>query len=514
MIAQPAMPMTRRRKWFLAVAAFVVLVGVGLWLAYLLVLPWVIRREVNAAFASVGLSNVRFDVRSASLFGTRLAGTGGDADEVGIGAVSVRYSPWDAINGELRSITVTGARLEIDLDQPLAVGAGTRKRAGRPGGGFDLPFERMELRGCALVLKRGARALRLPIDGAIVRRTEDAADLTVTSAIETSDLHVAGAIDAAAGVARITASASDVKVQRLISLLPAHVARDLDSAEGGVTFALDYRFDDGTSAAALQVALSNVSLDATRAVGASVRGVSGTVTFDDLLAPSTAPDQRIHVHAITVAGQELTGGVVAFDLVGPNQLRVGRLSVGWAGGTVSAAPFALNPSDPAVATMITLNHVGLREIVSLVTRGRATADGTVSGSIPVAVKLGEKGKPFVRVGQGTLRADAPGTLRLGDASEDFGDLMAKSDPSFESDPIKRELRESVVEAMRDFDYDLLELGLHPTGDGDVRVALRIHGRGRTGNRLPLHLGVNVVEGVQASLDAYLAATSGVFSVGK
>jgi hypothetical protein len=508
---------SRRRKWLIGVALVAIVVAVGAWVAYLRLLPWIVRREVNAAFASVGLSNVKFDVEQASLFGTRLEGSGADDDvvdeAVGIGEVSVRYSPWDAINGELRSISVRNARLEIDLDEPLAIGAGGTKKRGASDASFDLPFERLELNRCALVLKRGDRELRLPIDGSIVRRTgtKDAADLTITSAIATSNLHVSGAIDGAAGRAHFTASSSDVNLERLTALLPADVARDVD-AGGKVTFALEYHFDAGKSSGSLQLHVADAFVDA-QSLGVSATGISAAVTFDDLLAPRTPPDQMLRLGRVTVAGQQFTDAAVTFHLAGPRELKLGQLRVAWGGGVVHVEPFALDPTDPVLATRVVLERVGLREIVALVTQGRATGDGTVSGSIPFSVDLRDPARFHFDIGEGVVRADAPGALQLGEASDDFGDLMAKGDPTFESDPIKRELRESVVEAVRDFEYDLLQVGFRPTPDGDVAAQMRIHGRGRGGSRLPLHLGLNV-EGLERGLEAYLAAKSRVLSPGE
>ena len=505
----------RRRKWLIGVALAATALGVGAWVAYLRLLPWIVRREVNNAFASVGLSNVKFDVEQASLFGTRIEGTGADDDDaIGIGDVSVRYSPWDAINGELRSITVSNARLEIDLDEPLALGAdGKKKGSGATDASFDLPFERLELNRCALVLKRGGRELRLPVDGSIVRRAgaKDAADLTITSAIATSNLHVSGAIDGAAGRAHFTASSSDVNLERLAALLPREVARDLD-AGGKVTFALDYHFDAGKSSATLQLHLADAFVDAQR-LGVSATGINGAVTFDDLHAPRTPPGQAVTLSRVTVAGQQLTDAAVSFHLAGPHELRLGRLRVGWGGGTVQADPFTLDPTEPVLATRVVLERVGLRDIAALVTQGRATGEGTVSGSIPFSIDLRDPSRFQFEIGEGVVRADAPGALQLGEASNDFGDLMAKGDPSFESDPIKRELRESVVEAVRDFEYDLLQVGFRPTPDGDVAAQMRIHGRGRGGGRLPLNLGLNV-EGLERGLEAYLAAKSRVLSPGE
>ena len=499
----------RRRKWLFAVALFAIVVGAGLWVSYIRLLPWIVRREVNAAFASVGLPNVKFDVKQASLFGTRIEGTGNAEEQIGIGAVSVRYSPWDAINGELKSIRVSNARLELDLDAPLQLGTGTPEQGKSSGASFELPFERLELSRCALVLKRGPRELRLPIDGAIVRRAaKDAADLTITSAIERSDLHISGAIDGSAGRAHFTASASNVQPQRLLTLLPPRIARDIDDAGGQVTFALDYKFDAGRSSATLQLALADVFVEAQRGLGVSIHGLGGAITFDDLFAPSTAPDQRVTIDRASVAGQELTNFVIGFALESLDRLVINQLKFNWSGGVAQAQPLALDPTKPVIATTVFLDHVGLRDIVALVTAGRATGDGTVSGSVPFTIDLTRPSAPHVEVGEGTFRADARGNLRLGESAEDLGRIMERENPGFASDPLLRDLKADVLQAVQDFDYHLLEVSFRRDEFNDLVTAMKIHGRGRE-NRLPINLNLNVT-GADAALNAYLSAKSRVF----
>jgi hypothetical protein len=501
----------RRRKWLIGVALAAIVLAVGAWVAYLQLLPWIVRREVNSAFASVGLANVKFDVEQASLFGTRIEGTGaGDDDAVGIGDVSVRYSPWDAINGELRSITVSNARLEIDLDEPLTLGAGAKNEGGASDASFELPFERLELNRCALVLKRGGQELRLPIDGSIIRRADakDAADLTITSAIATSNLHVSGAIDGAAGRAHFTASASDVNLERLLALLPPDVTRDVDDAGGKVTFALDYRFDAGKSSASLQLALADVFVDATRALGISLRGAGGAVTFDDLLAPSTPPQQTLTVNQLVVAGQDMSNLVLAFQLAPPQQLTVGQLKFNWAGGVAQAQPFTVDLSAPVIATTLYLDRAALRDVVALITAGRATGQGTVSGSLPFSIDLAQQGAPHVEIGEGSFHAVADGNLRLGESAEDLGELMERENPGFGSDPVLRDLQSDVLQAVQDFDYHRLEVGFRRDASGNLVTELKIHGRGRE-NRLPINLNLSVT-GADEALNAYLAAKSRVF----
>jgi hypothetical protein len=248
---------------------------------------------------------------------------------------------------------------------------------------------------------------------------------------------------------------------------------------------------------------------AQRALGFSVEGVGGAVTFDDLLAPSTPPNQVLTVNKLTVAGEELTGDVIAFGLVPPRQLTIGQLKFNFAGGVVQAMPFTIDLSNPVINTTVFVERAGLREVVALVTAGRASGEGTVSGSVPVTIDLSRVGAaPHIEIGDGALRADADGNLRLGESAEDLGKLMERENPAMGSDPLLRDLRGDVLQAVQDFDYHLLEVGFHRDEFGDLVTSMKIHGRGRE-NRLPINLNLNVT-GADQALNAYLAAKSRVF----
>jgi hypothetical protein len=66
--------MTRRGKRRLGGTVLVIaLTGVALWAMYALVLPRIVRAQVVEALARLGVSNVSFDLRNASLWNTQLA---------------------------------------------------------------------------------------------------------------------------------------------------------------------------------------------------------------------------------------------------------------------------------------------------------------------------------------------------------------------------------------------------------------------------------------------------------
>ena len=175
---------------------------------------------------------------------------------------------------------------------------------------------------------------------------------------------------------------------------------------------------------------------------------------------------------------------------------------------------AMMPSGIGTRTRVVAERVGLREAAALVTGGEATGDGSVSGSVPLTaawIRL-DNGRETLHVdlGRGTLRADAPGNLRLGEATDDFGRLMEQSNPDFATDPVLSQMKRDVLEAMRNFDFHLLEVQFNRDSQGELVTAMRLHGRGRTGARLPVNLNLTVT-GANRAVNAYLYARMGVLS---
>ena len=114
--------MTRRGRRILGFCiTAIVALAIGIGIGYVLVLPWLIKREVTSVLHAAGLSNVSFRLESGSLHATNLSNlSAGKNGLLKIGAVAIRYSPLDAARGELRSITIRDARLQVDLDHPPA----------------------------------------------------------------------------------------------------------------------------------------------------------------------------------------------------------------------------------------------------------------------------------------------------------------------------------------------------------------------------------------------------------
>jgi hypothetical protein len=89
--------------------------------------------------------------------------------------------------------------------------------------------------------------------------------------------------------------------------------------------------------------------------------------------------------------------------------------------------------------------------------------------------------------------------------------MERANPEFASDPEMRELKEGVLEAVKDFDYHLLEVRFSRT-EGEGVITLKLFGRGRTGQRVPVNFTMSL-RGAEEVINSYLFGRSGVFHSG-
>jgi hypothetical protein len=413
--------MTRRHKWLVRTAIVAGAIALSLGFGYALLLPWIARRQVTAVFQGAGLTNVSFDLRGSTLWATDIANiSAGDEKLLQVGSVAVRYSPLRALRGELDTIVITDARVVIDLDRPPALrGASGSSNAG---GTSRLPFEKIELKSSSLVLNRGGRTLELPLEGSLARADNDGsapAQINLNSSVGGTPVTIRGTVDPRGTSADLAAEGANVEIAPALALLPAEVLKELRQVTGRADFAAHFaRADAGAPPRTdLRVTFKDVSVATAPKVGLSVEGVSGSVTFDDLLAPSTLPNQQLSIARISAGEQTVSDVAIAAQLVNQHDVHAQFIRGNFAGGRVNVQPFDFDPSRPVLATTLVAEHVGVNETVKLITGGRGGGTGTASGTLPINIDLSAgAGRRVVTIGDGSFRADANGNLRLGEAT--------------------------------------------------------------------------------------------------
>src|SRR5262249_39744605 len=151
-----------------------------------------------------------------------------------------------------------------------------------------------------------------------------------------------------------------------------------------------------------------------------------------------------------LAGQEFSDVAVNFRSTSHEHFEVSSAQLWWCGGLLRAAPFAVVAPYNTVDLDIAVEHIDLNQLLAVVTRGRATGTGSLSGRIPLNLS-GSR----VTLWQGRLESDGTGTLRLGESVSSLGQILDQSDPRFTKDPQMVQVKQQILEAMTDFEYDHL-----------------------------------------------------------
>ena len=362
------------------------------------------------------------------------------------------------------------------------------------------------------MLARDGHEVALPLDGTLTRPLSGAASvIELTSTVGSSPLRIHGSIDPTSGHIELAANTPGFDINTLLPLMPANVTRAIDSASG--TLSLDASYvHDHPDKATLALRLHQAAVDMSSQLDAKASGIDASVDFDRLLEPATLPGQMVTIKELVAAGATITDVPLTFAVSQPQEVKIEDLRGLFAGGEVRVEPFTIDPSHPVIATTLIADHVGIGPTVALLTDGRGGGSGRFSGSVPVTIDPSKlKSGDAVVLGDGSFTTDGTGNLHLGDATTKFEQVLEQSNPDFASDPDMADMKNDIVEAVRDFDYDLLDVQFSRRGENDV-IELRLQGRGRTGTHVPIHLGFTI-EGGAALLNDYLQLKSRVFSPG-
>ncbi|MDP6035332.1 MAG: YdbH domain-containing protein, partial [Verrucomicrobiota bacterium] len=266
-----------------------------------------------------------------------------------------------------------------------------------------------------------------------------------------------------------------------------NLIQELEGLEIGGTIGLDAN-SDGTESQ-VQLSLKDCSL-ASSALSAIVEGLSGTIRINGIGPFTTAGAQRITVNSARLGNLELVDGLTVF------RLESGGIFVEeewWSlkqdeDGRFVARNFRLDPDQPVKAN-IAVQDLDLGIWLGLLTEGQVVASGKLSGRVPVI--LNDKGAKLpVRLGDGAfLETKKPGKLQFKSAKW-AGEWLESVDPRFRTDPVLKELRQSVVEALQDFSYSSIRFRYDEKTD-NMRVAVRGEGKNRQGRVVKFDPTINI-----------------------
>lgn len=228
------------------------------------------------------------------------------------------------------------------------------------------------------------------------------------------------------------------------------------NAVGMVSVLANLKIDGGALSGAGAVTADEFGFQTT-ALG-RVDGVNGTVAFDDLIGLSTPSGQTVFIKSIN-PGIVLQNGELVFQLESGGRLGIEVLKIPFAQGELSMVPSVWTFGADEQNLRFEARDIALESLVETLKIPDLEATGTVSGDFPVEIKGAS-----VRIINAKLLADETGgrLAYVGAATEGAGQANENVEMAFD--------------ALKDFRFSVLELGL----DGDVSdrmtVTLKLLGR--------------------------------------
>jgi hypothetical protein len=158
---------------------------------------------------------------------------------------------------------------------------------------------------------------------------------------------------------------------------------------------------------------------------------------------------------------------------------VQRGECGWVGGRLYVEDFRFDPQVKEHTMTVFARDLKLGDVLALIPDERATGVGALDGKLPVTIGTW----PNIHFGEGELRT-APGQsgwFKVKD-TEALGAVLESTDPRFKADSLYVEIKNRLINAFKDFEYDELSLVLTKGDDGKFLGRVNTKGRGRTGER--------------------------------
>jgi hypothetical protein len=189
-----------------------------------------------------------------------------------------------------------------------------------------------------------------------------------------------------------------------------------------------------------------------------VQSLNGAIKITGLSPLATAAGQSVTA-TIVAAGLPPTDITLKGQLDPKPILKLDQLAFSFAGGQITAAPFAIDPAAPSFGTTLQVDGVDLAEVTKLLSLDGLSGTGQLDGPIPFVLKNGK-----IEITGGRLTARKPGVLsyrpsKLPDALASAGESVALA-----------------LQALSDFRYDKLVLALDKSATGEGTVLLQLDGQ--------------------------------------
>lgn len=295
------------------------------------------------------------------------------------------------------------------------------------------------------------------------------------------------ALDSGSGLLKITIAPLDFAPDDLQpdSLLPG-LAR-LENVSGIVSASAEFAWSEKGMRSSGIFDLDNVTFiyQSTK-----ISGLNATLNLDDLLSPSSPPQQTLTIRQIDL-GIPMESLVVSYQIKdSPPRIVLEKANLFLLGGIVSLGRTLIDPTSAHNDLMIQVNSIDLEALFEQIQVEGLTGNGRLDGSIPITLE----GDQIIIRGS-HLMAEVPGMLHF--QSEKASQLLADTGKEMKL----------LLQALQDFHYTELSLKLDKSAADDLIATLSLLGnnpnvkKGRM-FRLNINLESNIGEILEAIGQGY------------
>lgn len=193
-----------------------------------------------------------------------------------------------------------------------------------------------------------------------------------------------------------------------------------------------------------------------------VEGLAFDLALDGLQPPRSATPQRLTARRIEAGLPPLTDVEAAVALggspAGDPELLLRSASAGFAGGRLRLVDGSLDPAAGRYAARLEIEEVELEPLLALLGMEELRGRGRVSGSLPVELRGGA-----IAIREGLVSGQEEGVIAF--RSPEARDALAAGG----------EAVSLMFDALEDFHYEVLEIGLNKAFAGETQVRLRLLG---------------------------------------
>ena len=249
------------------------------------------------------------------------------------------------------------------------------------------------------------------------------------------------------GIGPLVFQSSDLQPQNLVPSLKGLMT----NVAGGLRGEGQFRWTPGHLVSDGVLELDDIALTTDVA---RIEGVNGTLSFDHLLPPVTAPGQSLSIGLVD-AGFRLTEGRVAFAIERGGAVQVEQAQWPFAGGVITLSSGLIEPGAGEQELVLDIDGVDLKSLIELLNLEGLSGSGTVTGRVPIVIRDGDPivvGARLVAGGGGQLSYKGAGTSALEGGQ---GALL--------------------FEALENFRYTSLTVSLDGNAQGRLTLKLNIEG---------------------------------------